>query len=236
MNPNSFCSFTLLLTFLITSWTVSATEVTVYTDRAEWEAAAQLLRPGPFYLEQNFDQLAPGYLSVGRNEFESTYPYGLFIVDVLASPGGINLNSIEDGTVNPGIAPTYSPNGSTFYLGEVSTSTQLQLLFQPFAAPPLSAAFGADWVIPDPGLTMEIGSTVIDFDTYLPGGSGFLGVIANEDDYNITPIMLSTANSFQLFGMDNIVSYATPIPSALYLFCSGLIGIGAMARQRRTRE
>jgi hypothetical protein len=210
--------------------TVAAQSVTVFTDRGAWETAAAAF-PVFFPMYQDFEALTPGIMSSGRNEFWSN-PFGFFIVEIDGVPG---FNSIEDGSINPSIAPLLSPNGSTFYLGEVSDVTHPQFLFQPFAAPPIANGFGADWVVLEPGLSMEVLDTTIDFDTYLPTGSGFLGVISTDVFGAANPVLFNTPNPIQLFGMDNLAfASIVPLPPAVWLFGSGLLGLIGISRRKKT--
>ena len=227
--PNLFANTIGLILVLFSSVNiVVAQTVTVFTDRSAWEKAAAAF-PVFFPMYQDFESITPGILSSGRNEFWSN-PFGLFIVEIVGVPG---INSIEDGSINPSIAPLLSPNGSSFYLGEVSDLTRPQFLFQPFAAPPIANGFGADWVVVEPGLTMEVLDTTIDFDTYLPTGSGFLGVISTDVFGAADPVLFNTANPVQLFGMDNLAfASVVPIPAAVWLFSSGLIGLIGLARRK----
>lgn len=215
-----------ILSTLFASWTHAA--VVVYTDRDAWQAAAEALRPGPFFMNQDFNSLAPDILSLGRNSFWTDDSFGFFIVEIDGLP---SRNSIEDGSINPVLSIILSPNESTFYFGEVSDTTQLQFLFQPFAAPPNAEGFGADWVtVPGSGLSFEVSGTNIDFDTYLPSGVGFLGIITEDKIKTKNPILLN--GSGQLFGMDNLVSVTTPIPTTAWLFGSALLGLGAVKRRK----
>ena len=229
MKTRRFTSLFVCLALLSASCIASAQSDTIFTDRSAWESAAATISPS-FFMHQDFDSLIPGTLSTGRNDYWTNDPAGLFVVEIIGAPG---FNSIEDGTIYPGIAPSLSPNGSTFYLGEVSGTTQPQFLFQPFAAPPISFGFGADWVVLEPGLNMEISGITIDFDTYLQSGSGFLGVITADVINAANPVLFNTSNPAHVFGMDNIVSVATPIPPALYLFGSGLLGLVGISRYKK---
>lgn len=230
MKIRPLTSLFVCLALLSASCIASAQSVTIFTDRSAWESAAATLSPS-FLMHQDFNSLTPGTLSTGQNEFWTNDPAGFFIVDIIGSPG---FNSIEDGTINPEMAFSLSPNGSTFYLGEVSGTTKPQFLFQPFAAPPISFGFGADWVVLEPGLNMEIGGITIDFDTYLPSGFGFLGIITADVITAVNPVLFNTSNPSQVFGMDNIVSVATPVPPAVWLFSSGLLGLIGIARRKKS--
>ena len=80
MNRRPLTSLIVYLTLLLASCIVSAQSVTVFTDRNAWESAAAMLRPGPFFMNQDFDSLTPRNLSSGLNDFWTDDPAGFVLV------------------------------------------------------------------------------------------------------------------------------------------------------------
>jgi hypothetical protein len=199
-------------------WAVSShAAIVVYTDRAAWETAV-LAGPFDHFHDQNFENSPTGSLNTGDNFF---FP---LMVTIPGTPG---LNAIDDSFTTDPFSDALSPNGSTYYLGDVGVDAS--------EAPTLSfpelefvvTGFGADWVIQG-DLIMEIQGTFIPFSTYLPTGSGFLGIITDQPESPLTANLLGTA----VFGMDDIRTANAPIPAAVWLFGSGLIGLIGVARRK----
>jgi hypothetical protein len=211
--------------------TCARAAVIVYTDRTAW--ALDAARLATFITDVDFESESPRPLVTGDNFV--TGPTGFMDIVITGDPG---LNRIESNAGDP-----LSPNGSTFYAGEVDGTSpdagfpSLELL--PYAIPGLTTiGFGADWVgtTSQDGLTMDVAGATIAFSDYLPTGSGFLGILS--DSVNINPVVLGTeiAGGAQLFGMDNVTYVFTPVPTALWLFSSGLLFLLGIARRRQSAE
>jgi hypothetical protein len=192
--------------------------VVVYTDRVAWETAV-LAGPFDHFHDQNFENSPTGSLFTGDNFY---FP---LLVNIPGTPG---YNAIDDSFTADPFSDTLSPNGSTYYLGDVGVSAS--------EAPTLSipeldfvvTGFGADWVIQGE-LILEIQGTFIPFSTYLPTGSGFLGIITDQPESPLVANLLGTA----VFGMDDIRTANAPIPAAVWLFGSGLISLIGLAKRKK---
>ena len=194
--------------------------VVVYTDRAAWETAV-LAGPFDHFHDQNFDNSPTGSLLTGPSFTNFFFPLDIIIS---GTPG---FNAIDDSFTADPFSNALSPNGSTYYLGDVNFGAPV--------APTLSfpeldfvvTGFGADWGVQG-DLIMEIQGTFIPFSTYLPTGSGFLGIITDQPE---SPLVANLSGS-AVFGMDDIRTANAPIPAAVWLFGSGLLGLVGMARRK----
>ena len=220
MNKSSLCAV-FLSTTLSTFYASSAcAAIVVYTDRVAWETAV-LAGPFDHFHDQNFENSPTGGLLTGASFTNFFFP-----LDVIIS-GTPGFNAIDDAFTADPFSDALSPNGSTYYLGDVGVSAS--------EAPTLSfpelefvvTGFGADWVIQG-DLIMEIQGTFIPFSTYLPTGSGFLGIITDQPE---SPLVANLSGS-AVFGMDDIRTANAPIPAAVWLFGSGLIGLIGLARRK----
>ena len=210
----------ILSTVLSTLFASSAcAAIVVYTDRTAWETAV-LAGPFDHFHDQNFENGPTGSLLIGSNFF--------FPLDVIISetPG---FNAIDDSSTTDPFSNTLSPNGSTYYLGDVNVGASVEPVL---SFPELEYAvtgFGADWVIQG-DLIMEIQGTFIPFSTYLTTGSGFLGVITDQPE---SPLVANLSGA-AVFGMDNIRTANAPIPATVWLFGSGLLSLVGIAKRRKS--
>lgn len=184
-----------IVAIVVVSWLLASpalASVAVYTDRQDWENALLAIRPRAHFHDQDFEEELPGLLATGLNYFPP------LLVDIPGTPGD---NAIDNSFTNDPYFDALSPNGSTYYLGDVNTqaSDPPVLIFSDleFAV----AGFGADWIV-DGGLVMEVQGTQIPFNTYLPTGSGFLGVTTTVSRryYSLDAYLSGSA----VFGMDDI--------------------------------
>ena len=107
-----------------------------------------------------------------------------------------------------------------------------------FSGPGFESAISGDLIVIE-----EFGSlngTELDFG-YLSGQIVFSdGSISYEFEFNITPILDRITSDFSIDGYGNpITTYgnvisAVPIPAAMWLFGSGLIGMTGIARRKKT--
>lgn len=191
--------------------------IVVYTDRAAWESAAYRQ-----FGNQNFENEAARGLEPGYN---FANPLEIFI-PFSQSPG---FNAIDDSSTLDFFSDTLSPNGSSYYLGEVNFSGLVEPDLTFTTTPEQKVAgFGADWVIQG-DLIMEIEGTLIPFSTYLTTGTGFLGIIT---DQHTTRLEVSLSGA-AVFGMDNLKIAEVPVPGAIWLFGSGLLGMVGIAKHRK---
>jgi len=190
--------------------------VVVYTDRAAWEAA---LLEVPHFHDQNFNNELTQPLNPGDN---------FFIPMIVNIPGTPGYNAIDDSFTADPFSDALSPNGSTYYLGDVGVSASVAPVLSFVDLEYSVIAFGADWVVQG-DLTLEMQGMFIPFDIHLPTGSGFLGVITDQPAGEfLTVNLLGTA----VFGMDNVRINSVPIPAAVWLFASGLLGLIGIARKK----
>lgn len=212
----------LVATLLLSSTFALSTRaaVVVYTDRAAWEAAVLTVPTGHFH-GQDFESYPAGSLSTGLNEYHPFY------VNIPGTPG---FNTIDDSFTADPFANALSPNGSTYYLGDVGLNASLPPLLSFFDYPDMFKVigFGADWIVQG-GLIIEVQGTVIPFSIYLPTGSGFLGIITDQAEETL----IANLSGAAVFGMDDIYTgnISVPIPAAAWLFGSALLGLGAMKRK-----
>ncbi len=181
----------------------SLAQVTVYFDRAAWEAAV-----GDFMVE-DFNTQTPGVIADG-----STLDTGMLQITRDGSPnGGDGLLEIEAGG-NFG-----NLDGTTFLSGESGASPHENVLVE-FGGQSIYA-FGADWV----------GTELILLDSITGFNSGFVGFVLDSGTVDSISIVGNPdAVTFQeLWSADNF-SYAVPAPSALALL--GMGGLAASRRRR----
>jgi len=226
---NEFKFLLQFVTIFICSVSSAHAAVVVYTNLTDWEIAVMALPGGWEIQTNNFELLQTGNLSTGYNSFGSSssslLSSGLYI------SGDSGINSIDDSFPPDPFSDALSPNGTTYYLGQVQTSTIDPSLFLGIMDTNIRA-FGADWVTAG-DLFMEFGGVSISFGDYLPTGAGFLGVVSDIGQGESTDVnFFGTA----IFGMDDIRAGANhiPIPAAVWLFGSGLLGLIGMARRKKT--
>lgn len=192
--------------------------LTVYTDRAAWEAAVG----GTFVLE-DFNAQAPGVIADG-----ATLDTGLLQITRDGSPnGGDGLLEIEPG------ANFGNFDGTTFISGETGAAPH-EIVDIGFNGQAIYA-FGADWVSPfsGDGIALQVGNELILLDSISGFNSGFVGFVSDSDTYTKVSIVGNPADvTFQeLWSGDNF-SYATVIPGPAAF---ALFGIGGLAMGRRRR-
>lgn len=215
----------------------SAAVVQIFYDRAEWNAAVNQR-----FVTETFDGIPSG----------TTYPsgssgntLGLLTLDITGTPS--NIIAVQDNwaspynegnTTNTLIIDVARPD-PTYYFPDASGAV---LHF-----PNLTNAFAADWYdtgrdypgLTDLDITLNFGTATLRFDDLMMNalGSGFVGFLSDEEfsfvsfDYDPTTIGADTVKNNALF-IDNM-SIATPVPAALYLFGSGLVGLYSLGRKRR---
>lgn len=195
--------------------------IVVYTDRTAWETDMLSVPFDYLHLhDQDFEGISTGSLLTGKNYDNFFFPLNVIIT---GAPG---FNAIDDSSTADPFSNTLSPNGSTYYLGDVSTGASVEPALSFPELESLVIGFGADWVIQG-DLIMEIQGTSIPFSTYLTTGSGFLGIIT---DRPVSPLV-ANLSGLAVFGMDNIRTVSTPVPAAIWLFGSGLLALVSMVKR-----
>ena len=216
--------YTVILSAALSTLFASSTRaaVVVYTDRVAWETAV-LAGPFDHFHDQNFDNSPTGSLLTGPSITNFFFPLDIII------PGTPGYNAIDDSLTADPFSDALSPNGSTYYLGDVgvSASQAPRLSFPELDF--LVTGFGADWVVQG-DLIMEVQGTLIPFSTYLPTGFGFLGIITDQPESPLAADLSGTA----VFGMDDVrTANAVPIPAAVWLFGSGFLGLISIAGRKK---
>ncbi|MCW8935482.1 MAG: VPLPA-CTERM sorting domain-containing protein [Gammaproteobacteria bacterium] len=214
--------FTVLSTHFITS---ACAAIVVYTDRVAWEAAA-LVGPLVFdhFHEQDFENIPTGSFLSDSDSGIDFLPLGII---VSGAPG---FNAIDNSSTADPYSNMLSPNGSTYYLGDVNIGASVEPVLTFPELDFLVTGFGADWVIQG-DLVMEVQGVFIPFNTYLETGSGFLGVIIDRPNPNF--MLEVNLSGSAVFGMDNVITANAPIPAAVWLFGSGLIGLVGFAKRKK---
>lgn len=190
-------------------------QLTVYTDRAAWEAAV-----GSFMTE-DFNNLTPGVIADG-----ATLDTGMIQLTRDGSDnGGDGLFEVEPGG-NFG-----NVDGTTFISGETGASPHENILVE-FGGQSIFA-FGADWFSPfsGDGIGIQVGNELILLDSISGFDIGFVGFTLDAGSVNSIAIVGNpgTITFQELWSADNF-SYAVPAPSAL-----ALLGLGGMVAGRRRR-
>lgn len=192
-------------------------QLTVYTDRAAWEAA---VGANPIFVE-DFNNLATGEIADG-----ATLDTGIIQITRDGSPNGADgalaispgdqfgnfdgTNHLDGETgIMPGESVDFGFNGSSVF------------------------AFGADWVSPfsGDGIALEVGNELILLDSIAGLDAGFIGFVSDSATFSTISVVGTPEDiTFQELWQADNVSYAVPAPSAL-----ALLGLGGMVAGRRRR-
>ncbi len=181
-----------------------------YTDRTSWEAAAGTIETDTF--------TGAIYTPIPIN---TVFDVGLFNVFYTTSGGVTNSNYISD--ISDHLRLEIDTNGS-------DTTTLLQFQFDT----PITA-FGADFdridSTDDLTFTPNIGPESVNIYDVLGGGSGFLGITSDSAFISLS----FTAEGRDAFYLDNVslASASVPIPAAVWLFGSGLLGFIGLGRRKK---
>jgi hypothetical protein len=195
--------------------TPAVANITVYNNRAAWEAALN----GAASVVEDFNAQTPQVIASG-----ATLNTGLLQITRDGSPNGADgLLEIEPGS-NFG-----NFNGTTFLSGETGVTPHENVIFQ-FSGQNVFA-FGGDWVSPfsGDGIVLTFGEYTVSLESITGFNSGFLGFVATGESFSSVTIAGNPAAvTFQeLWSVDNI-SYAVPAPGTL-----ALLGLGGLALRRR---
>ena len=191
-------------------------QLTVFTDRAAWEAALG----GASITTEDFNSITPFVFSDGQ-----TLDTGLVQITRDGSPnGGDGALEIEDG------ANFGNFDGTPFLSGEtgIGPHERVEVTFNGQNV----FAFGADFVSPfsGDGIGVDVNGQTFLLD-YIPSfDSGFFGVISTGTFDGITIVGTPDDISFQELWQADNVSYAVPAPGAAML--AGVAGLAAVRRRR----
>jgi hypothetical protein len=189
--------------------------VEVYTDPVAWHSAVMARELGHVH-----DLVLEGFAARGLVTGTNSFP-PIFGVDIGGTPGS---NAIDDSPTSP-----LSPNGSTYYLGDVGIGASVAPVLWFIDYPPMFQVigFGADWVI-DGDLFMEVQGTLISLGDLLPTGSGFLGIVSDEREL----VMVAHLSGVALFGMDEIVTGNVPELEIPWPLAAAGVALSIAARRR----
>ena len=124
-----------ILSTFYTSSTFAA--IVVYTDRATWENDI-LSRPFDHFHDQNFENIPTGSLLTGSDFTNFFFPLD---VSISGTPG---FNAIDDSSTTDPFSNTLSPNGSTYYLGDVNVGASVEPVLSFPELEYVVTGFGAD--------------------------------------------------------------------------------------------
>lgn len=197
--------------------TPALAQLTVYTDRAAWEAA---IGANPIFVE-DFNNLATGEIADGF-----TLDTGIIQITRDGSPNGADgALAISPGSQFGNFDGTNHLDGETGIMpGErVDFGFNGNSVF----------AFGADWVSPfsGDGIALEVGNELILLDAVTGFNSGFIGFVSASATFSTISIVGTPEDiTFQELWQADNVSYAVPAPSAM-----ALLGLGGLVAGRRRR-
>lgn len=195
----------------------ASAQLTVFTDRAAWEAAV-----GGGIVTEDFNSQVDGVIADG-----ATLDTGLLQITRNGGPnGGDGLLEIEPGTNFGDI------DGTRFISGETGAAPheRVEIAFNGQNI----FAFGGDWTSPfsGDGIGLEVGGEIILLDSITGFNTGFVGFVSNGATFSEIAIVGNPADvTFQELWQGDNFSYAVPSPAA-----AGLLGLGGIAIASRRRR
>jgi hypothetical protein len=195
----------------------ASAQITVFNDRASWEAALG----GAVPVVEDFNAVTPFVFSDGQT----------LDTDILqvtrdgSANGGDGELAISDGSTFGDI------DGTNFLDGETGAAPHERVDFG-FSGQAVFA-FGADFSSPfsGDGIALEVGDQLFNLDSISGFDTGFFGIVSASDTYTSISIVGTPADiSFQELWQADNVSYAVPAPGA-----AGLLGLAGLAATRRRR-
>ncbi len=195
----------------------AAASITVFTDRASWEAA---LGGAPAVVE-DFNSTATGPIADG-----ATLDTGLLQITRDGSANG------ADGDLAITAGGGFGDIDGTNYLdGETGIDPHERVDFG-FNGQSIFA-FGADFTSPfsGDGIGIEVDGQIFLVDTIAGFDTGFFGLVSSSGNFGSVSIVGNPAtDTFQELWQADNVSYAVPAPGA-----AGLLGLAGLAAARRRR-
>jgi hypothetical protein len=188
------------------SWAASLSAATIiYTDKTAWENALS----GQFLTEDFYDR------------------------DLNT---GVSFVSTESGHINP---VTITPNGPVGgYYQDVLASNSQNAPMTTWSFTPQIFAYGGDWTLGGPGGGGNSLQVYIDDSLTSIGAisnsynGGFWGFISDTAFTSVKLIGGGGSNQ-QNYQLDNMVYAPVPVPAAVWLFASGLLGLIGIARRKK---
>jgi len=213
-----------VLTFLISS----ANAATIaYDSQADYLSALS----GADITTYNFDALATGtVIASGDTLNGATFSYSL------SAPGNpsIQVDDFFDTTSPNNYLGTDDGSGA-FVSGDAFTITFDQTI-QAVGLYVISAdlIFADDFTITT-NSGQSVSNTATADVTLTDGDAFFIGLIEDDSNLGFNSITLSSQDFGFLFNVDDITVSSVPLPAAVWLFGSGLLGLVGMSR-RTTRK
>ncbi len=195
----------------------ASASITVFTDRASWEAALG----GAMPVVEDFNSVATGPIADG-----ATLDTGLLQIKRDGSANG------GDGDLAITAGGGFGDIDGTNYLdGETGAAPHERVDFG-FNGQSVFA-FGADFVSPfsGDGIGLEVNGELFLIDTISGFDLGFFGVVSSGATFSVASIVGNPADdTFQELWQADNVSYAIPTPGA-----AGLLAVAGLASVRRRR-
>lgn len=195
----------------------AAATITVFTDRASWEAA---IGGAPITVE-DFNSTTTQPIADGQ-----TLDTGLLQIRRDGSPNAADGDlAISPGTLFGNFDGTNHLDGET----GIEPHERVDFGFNGSAV----FAFGADWVSPfsGDGIGLEVNGELFLIDTIAGFDSGFFGVVSSSSSFATVSVVGNPAmDTFQELWQADNVSYAIPTPGA-----AGVLGLAGLAVMRRRR-
>lgn len=148
-----------------------------------------------------------------------------FAGGVLNNPGVSFVTNEQGGGINPGLE-VYQ---------DVLASTSQNEPMTTWSFTPQIIAYGGDWTLGGPGgsgnsLLVYIGSDLVGSIPNSYGGE-FWGFIS-DTPFTSVKFIGGPGTNQQRYSLDNMVYSPVPVPAAVWLFGSGLIGLVVVARRK----
>jgi hypothetical protein len=191
---------------MIMSWTTTVSAATtVYTDKTAWESVLS----GQFLTEDFYD---------------------------LDLNVGVSFISTESGHINP---VTITPSGPVggYYQDVLASGSQNEPMTT-WSFTPQIFAYGGDWTLGGPGgsgnsLLVYIDDSLTSVGTISNSyNGGFWGFIS-DTPFTSVKLMGGGGSNQQSYQLDNMVYSPVPVPAAVWLFGSGLLGLVSIARRKK---
>lgn len=198
---------------------LSAAVIEVFTDRALFDAAV-----GPTLVED-------------FNTFSTDIPFHTTPFDVGPFTLSMTGSPLTDGTRNkidalPLEETIINVDNTTVALALTTDGTTFLITFET----PITA-FGADFAALNEDVDRTqiiVGTDILDPPVTSGNTVGFYGFRTDSPFTTLEFVTSSTERPLDGYSLDNVVFSPVPIPGALWLFGSGLLGLIALSRDKKT--